>query len=69
MNKVVYEISDGTKTTSYAEAVEKKEAGYSYVTTFIWEDLPVDKIDEGIPISDKRRVNTLRALPKAGARI
>ena len=32
-------------------------------------ELHYDKIDEGIPISDKRRVNTLRALPKAGARI
>lgn len=69
MNRVVYEISDGTKTHFYEEALKKEEEGLTFKTTFVWEDLPVDKIDEGVPVSDKKRSNSLRPLPKPRSRI
>ena len=38
MNKVIYKISDGTETTSYQEALKKKEEGFTYEVIYKWED-------------------------------
>lgn len=66
MNKVIYKFSDGTEMTSYPEARKKAdEQNLTFETTFRWEELPPDKINDGIPLGDKKAVR----LPKVSSRL
>lgn len=66
MNKVIYKFSDGTEMTSYPEALKKAdEQNLTFEVAFVREELPPDKMNDGIPLGDKRAVR----LPKVSSRL